>query len=195
MAGILHIGDRVVTEEILQRRHHGETDVHICTRAVVTPTGWDYIRDHRLRVTRVEQAALPPGTASGGRPAAGGRTAVGGHAAAGRPSHHGADRSGTIPEIRPSADGTSLIQQGRCEFPSRSFGCKTEEFGSGFVEPSTCQECSLPERTPTTSNGACGGCNRHRALHQAGEGRGSAPDLEALVQQITEEIMSRLGSS
>lgn len=196
MAETLHIGDSVVTEEVLRRRHGGETEVHICRRAVITPTGWDYIRDHRLRVTRVEQAALPPGAGSGSL-AAGGFPPVGGYAAAGRPSR--GSGSGPIQEIRPSTDDVSLIQQGRCEFPSRSFGCKTEEFGSGFVEPSTCQECPVQQRKqPSTvslaeSNPGCDGCNRHRTLQQvAGEG---SPELEVLVQRITEEIMARLGSS
>lgn len=197
MDRVLHIGDPVVTKEVLQRRHHGETDVHICRRAVITPTGWDYIRDHRLRVTRVEQAALPSGAASGSLLAAGGLPPVGGHTAASRPRAG----SGAIQEISPpTADDTSLVQQGRCEFPSRSFGCKTEEFGSGFVEPSTCQECPVQQLQPASpsaveSSCGCGGCNRHRTQQQvAGEGRG-APDLEALVQQITEEIIFRLGSS
>ena len=196
MAETLHIGDSVVTEEVLRRRHDGETEVHICRRAVITPTGWDYIRDHRLRVTWVEQAALPPGAGSDSL-VAGGFPPVGGYAAAGRPSR--GSGSGPIQEIRPSTDDVSLIQQGRCEFPSRSFGCKTEEFGSGFVEPSTCQECPVQQRQqPSTvslaeSNPGCDGCNRHRTLQQvAGEG---SLELEVLVQRITEEIMSRLGSS
>ena len=144
----------------------------------------------------MEQAALPPGAGSGSL-AAGGFPPVGGYAGAGRPSR--GSGSGPIQEIRPSTDDDSLIQQGRCEFPSRSFGCKTEEFGSGFVEPSTCQECPVQQRQqPSTvslaeSNPGCDGCNRHRTLQQVAEG--GSPELEVLVQRITEEIMSRLGSS
>ena len=199
MDEVLHIVDSVVTEEVLRRRHDGETDVHICTRAVITPTGWDFIRDQRLQVTRVERAALLSGGAVSGPPSSGGSTAVG------RSDSLPGNGSDAIQEIRPVTDGTSLIQQGRCDFPGKSFGCKTEEFGSGFVEPSTCEECSVqrgqslpasPVPGEQESGCGCGGCNRDRTLRQvAGEGGGSAVDLEVLVQRITEEIMSRLGSS
>ena len=171
MAGELHIDEAVITEECISRRHGGESEIHILKSAVITPTGWDFIRLHRLQVVRVERAALRPVVALSSVAAGAGR----------RP----------IREIRPTADDTSLLQQGRYDFPDRAYGCRAEEFGSGFVEPSSCRDCALngqQQSCATMEGDGCHGCNRLRTLQTSGA-RG---DIEDLVQRLTEEIVSRL---
>lgn len=146
LAGTLHISEAVITAGLLQQRHGDEGEVQVGAAAVITPTGWDYIRDHRLRVARGHSA--PPS-----RPPA----------APARQSG-GASGSTQIREVQPpAADDTSIRSQGRCDYPEQPFGCKTDEFGSGFA------------------------------------GSGGAPqteeEFEALVQSITDHIMTRLNGS
>ena len=172
MTGALYIAEPVVTGDSLARQHQGEAEVCVPPRAVITPTGWDYIRQHRLRLVRGEPEAPPPG-----------------------PSSPGADRSHApqISEVRPlSSDEMRLVQEGRCDHPDRPYGCKTEEFGSGFVEPSSCCDCGVggeDEGAATTE--ACDGCNRQKAAAAATDEARDA-EIEALVQYITDEIMTRL---
>ena len=56
MAGDLHIGDPVVTGDLLGREHRGERVLNIAAEAILTPTAWDYIRQHRLQLHRGEVA-------------------------------------------------------------------------------------------------------------------------------------------
>ncbi|MFH1568935.1 MAG: hypothetical protein ABIL09_13135 [Gemmatimonadota bacterium] len=149
MADILHIADAVVTEDCLRRRHQGETAVQVGRAAVITPTGYDYLRAHRLRLTRGDgtsgAAAAPAGAAPSAR-----------HAS-------------QVREVRPpTADGQSIRPEGRFEHKDRPFGCKTDDFGSGFAA-------------------ASGG----RGTAPAAAGLTEA-ELEALVQRLTDEIMERL---
>ena len=177
MADALHIDEAVITEDCISRRHGGEGEIHILKSAVITPTGWDFIRHHHLQVVRVERAALGAVARSSGV--------------------SGAERR-TIREISPSADDTSLLQQGRYDFPNRPCGCKEEEFGSGFVEPSSCRDCALngQQQSSTTTGGeGCHGCNRLLTLQSNASGAqadGAQADIEDLVQRLTEEIISRL---
>ena len=113
MSSVCHIDAPVVTEALLRQHHQGQEELSLLPGAVITPTGWDYIRQHRLQVVR--QKAAPPPAAQPGPPA------------------------GLITELTPS----SLVQEGRCDHPDRSCGCQTEEFGSGFVEPASCAECAI----------------------------------------------------
>ena len=155
VAGLLHISDLVVTEDCLRRQHRDEAEIVIPTRSVVTPTGWDYIRNHRLRVRRGDVAGAPP-------------------AASGSGSAPPAPPSTAIPEVLPAAaDGASIRQLGRFDHPDRPFGCKNDDFGSGFADSSLRQGDTV--RAPQTA--------------RAG---GGDPQFEALVQQITDEIMERL---
>jgi hypothetical protein len=156
MAGRLHISEAVVTEEVLRARHAGQEEVSVNAGAVVTPTGWDYLRRHRMRLTRAQ--ATGPG---GSQPA-----------------------SGAVPEVLPPGAEGGLLSRGRCDHPDRPYGCKTEEFGSGFVEPSSCSRCAVyqAELAGRPSCG-CGGCNRRVAAEE---------EEEALVQRLTDEIMRRL---
>jgi hypothetical protein len=89
--------------------------------------------------------------------------------------------AGLIPELTPS----SLVQEGRCDHPDRPCGCKTEEFGSGFVEPASCGECVLHQAQGGCGAG-CKGCNRHQS---AAVLSGVSEDL---VRQITAQVMSHL---
>ena len=52
MTTVLHIGDSVVTGDLLAREHKGERAVSVVSDAILTPTGWDYIRQHRLQLAR-----------------------------------------------------------------------------------------------------------------------------------------------
>ena len=157
MADRLHIPDAVVTGEVLRARHAGQEEVSVNDGAVVTPTGWDYLRSHRMRLTRGR--AEEPGGSAAAAPAA-------------------------IPEVLPPGAEGGVLSRGRCDHPDRPYGCKTEEFGSGFVEPSSCSRCAVYqadlEGRPSCG---CGGCNRRTAADD---------EAEALVQRLTDEIMRRL---
>ncbi len=160
MGGILYIADPVVTEEILGQKHQGQDEVRIHPRTVITPTGWDYIRRHRLHLRRGEAAGLveSPGAEEG--------------------------RSAHI-------EGSRLVQEGRCGHPEQACGCQTEEFGSGFVEPSSCRECPIHKlEQEGRPNAGCQGCNRYKTIQDLVD-TGQAVDIEALVQQITDQIMAR----
>ena len=52
MAAVLHIDDAVVTGDLLSRAHQGEREFSFVPNAILTPTAWDYIRQHRLQVSR-----------------------------------------------------------------------------------------------------------------------------------------------
>ena len=52
MAAGLHIDDTVVTGDLLSRAHQGEREFSFVPDAILTPTAWDYIRQHRLQVSR-----------------------------------------------------------------------------------------------------------------------------------------------
>ena len=156
MAGPLRITDPVVTGDCLRQQHRDEAEILVTSRAVITPTGWDYIRNHRLRVRRDEPTgvhAADPGLG---------------------PLAPSPDSS-AIREVLPvAADGASIRQVGRFDHPDQPFGCKNDDFGSGFAEPGSPQDCdAMPaQATPPVA--------------------GQDPAFEALVQQITDEIMKRL---
>jgi hypothetical protein len=163
MAHVLDISEAVVTEQVLDSRHAGEAEVRVGPGAVVTPSGWDYLRFHRLRLTR------------------GGST--------GQPAPHPAvNRVGVaaaIPEVLPPGSEAGVLSRGRCDHPDRAYGCRTEEFGSGFVEPSSCSDCAIHKAQQSgAANSGCDGCNKADSLDH---------DVEALVQNLTNEIMRRLG--
>jgi hypothetical protein len=170
MAAILYIADPVVTEDLLSREHQGQEELCVQPQAVITPTGWDYIRRQRLRLSRGE-VAVSNGT-TGEAPAA-------------------AQRTG-IEQVRPaSIEGTQLVQEGRCDFPDRSCGCQTEEFGSGFMEPSSCGDCAIHQLAQEGQpNVGCQGCNRYKLIQDL-VAQGRVADMESLVQQITDEIVDR----
>ena len=163
MASILYIEEAVVTGDILSRRHGDESEVYIADSAIVTPTGWDYLRQHRVQLSKGEIPISPRGSSDG----------------EGHPS---------IPEVEPAQmDGS-----GRCELPSRSCGCQTEEFGSGYVEPSSCHDCAIfhmKRRGETRAD--CHGCNRRVLLDQLAES-GQRVDPEQLIREVTSLVEDRL---
>jgi len=163
MAGVLHIGDRVITGDSLSRTHQGEREFSVAPDAILTPTAWDYVRQHRLQVNRDE--------------------AVVGTAAVDKADAEQSDAIETDNRI----DGL-----GRCKRPDRSCGCQDEEFGSGYVEPSCCHDCPIHKlKQQGDAEASCEGCNRHKTLMQL-VAKGQASDPEALVRRITEIVVHRL---
>lgn len=55
----MHIDVPVVTGDVLGREHKGERVLSVSPSAILTPTAWDYIRQHRLQVRRGEASAAP----------------------------------------------------------------------------------------------------------------------------------------
>lgn len=53
----MHIDVPVVTGDLLGREHKGERVLSVSPSAILTPTAWDYIRQHRLQVQRGEPVA------------------------------------------------------------------------------------------------------------------------------------------
>ena len=61
MTEALHIDAPVVTGDLLGREHKGERTLSVAPNAILTPTAWDYIRQHRLQLSRGEAVALRRG--------------------------------------------------------------------------------------------------------------------------------------
>ena len=162
MTQILDIAAAVITEQVLRAHHSGEDEVMVTPDAIITPSAWDYLRFHRLRLNRGSSAGAPA------------------------PDPQSPAGETAIAEVLPPGSEAGVLSQGRCDHPDRAYGCRTEEFGSGFVEPSCCTECAVRKAQNTGARGcSCGGCNRN----------GTDAGTEALVQQLTDEIMKRLGQS
>jgi hypothetical protein len=159
----LDIAAAVVTEQVLRACHTEEVEVHVAVNAVVTPSAWDYLRFHRLRLTR--------GSSGGGRP--------------GTDREAATAATASITEVLPPGSEAGVLSRGRCDHPDQAYGCRTEEFGSGFVEPADCSECAIQQAQQAgVKNSGCGGCNKV----------GTRDGVEPLVQQLTDEIMRRLGT-
>jgi hypothetical protein len=152
MAHTLQLDEMLVTEALLVQRHQDEGEVYLHAKAIVTPSARDYLRMHGVVIIQDIAAGAAPSSPIMGTP---------------------------IQEILPPGSETGLLYHGRCDHPDRAFGCQTEEFGSGYVEPACCDECAR--------NGKNGGpaCSCEQC---AGDGE----ELEFLVQRLTDEIMSRL---
>ena len=164
MASILYIEEAVVTGDLLSRLHGDESEIRIADSAIVTPTGWDYLRQHRVQLSKGDAPAST------------------------RCSPNGvADVSQSSEVEHSQMDGA-----GRCEHPSRSCGCQTEEFGSGYVEPSSCDDCAIFHMKRRGESGAdCHGCNRRVLLDQLAES-GQGIDPEQLIRQVTSLVEDRL---
>lgn len=67
MAKALHIDAPVVTGDLLGREHKGERTLSVSSSAILTPTAWDYIRQHRLQLSRGETVAAVEAGADAGR--------------------------------------------------------------------------------------------------------------------------------
>ncbi len=125
MANVLYVAEAVITEDLLRRLHQGQEEIHFGSKTVVTPTGWDFIREHQLQVSRGE---APSGAETNGQSAEG-ISGVGSEPAASENRQTGGE---LIEEVTPQ-----MVQEGCCDHPDRPYGCKTDEFGSGFAESST----------------------------------------------------------
>lgn len=49
---VCHLDAPIITEALLRQQHQSQEEVRLLPGAVITPTGWDYLRQHRLKVTR-----------------------------------------------------------------------------------------------------------------------------------------------
>jgi hypothetical protein len=166
----LTVREKVVTADVLARCHNGQARLCLEPGAVLTPSGWDFVNQHRMEVLR---GAAPP---------------AGPGAAPSRPSPREAWADPEIREVMPAvAEDTRILQEGRCEHPDRACGCQTEEFGSGFVEPADCDDCAVRAMPREKDAAACDGCNRQPAPPAA-----DAVDLEKLVRLITDRVLARL---
>ena len=67
MTEALHIDAPVVTGDLLGREHKGERTLSVSPSAILTPTAWDYIRQHRLQLSRGEAVAAAEGVADASR--------------------------------------------------------------------------------------------------------------------------------
>jgi hypothetical protein len=179
MAEVLQIADPVVTGEGLRLLHRGQGEVRVGPKTVLTPTAWDYVRQHKLQVVRAAAEGPSPVASSSG--------AIGEVpplAATAAPA--GAAVGNLIREVPPP----QMVALGRCDHPDRPFGCKTEEFGSGFAEPASCQDCPVNRlRQEGQADPGCEGCNREQVAAGAGAGQ---EDLESLVQRITDLVLEQL---
>lgn len=175
MADVLHITDPLITGEDLRRQHQDQEEVRFDPKTVITPTAWDYIRQHKLRVSRGEAVLNEPAPAAqrtAAQPVAIGQT----------------HEEPQIKEVAPP----QMVQEGRCDYPDQPYGCKEDEFGSGFVEPSSCHDCDVHQQQREGEGSYdCDGCNRYETALAAGQ----VDDIEALVRQITDLVMEQLGKA
>jgi len=156
MTRVLHIADPVVTGEVLSRQHQGQEEVCIPPGSVVTPTGWDYIRAHGVRVVRDTKpvAGAQPETAQ------------------------------KIREIPPAvANGEKVVAESHYEHPNRPYGCKTDEFGSGYADPERSQ------------GGESGTAPDAHGSQKPGSTSPADTEAETLIQMITDRVMSQLGQA
>lgn len=179
MAEVLQIADPVVTGDGLRLLHRGQTEVRVGPKTVLTPTAWDYVRQHQLRVVRGDAEGAGPAAVAPGP--IGEVTPVRAITASITPP-----TGALVREVPPP----QMVAQGRCDHPDRPFGCKTEEFGSGFAEPASCQDCPVNRLRQEGQVGpGCDGCNREKVAADAGAGQ---EELEFLVQRITDLVLEQL---
>jgi len=173
MAGVLYLQDPVVTGDLIGRQHKGERELSLIPEAILTPTAWDYIRQHRLILSQGE-SALPA-------------------------SEQAAEPIGSTAKLEQVAESIGSTPnechqagEGRCEHPQRPMGCVHEEFGSGYVEPSCCRDCAIHKlKIEGDKNVSCEGCNRHKTLMQLVE-KGQASDPEELIREVSALVVHRL---
>ena len=173
MAGVLYLQDPVITGDLICRQHKGERELSLVPEAILTPTAWDYIRQHRLVLSQGE-SALPASEQ------------------AAEPIGSTAQLEQAAEPIGPTANECHQTGEGRCEHPDRPMGCVQEEFGSGYVEPSCCRECAIHKlKLEGDKNASCEGCNRHKTLMQLVE-KGQASDPEELIREVSALVVHRL---
>jgi hypothetical protein len=158
MTSVLYIEESIVTGEILVGAHSGEREVCVNETAIVTPTGWDFLRNSRLRLIRSSVTKKPVSSRL----------------------------------VKEKTDQYMMDGLGRCNQPDCSSGCIDEEFGSGFVEPTSCQDCAIHELKRKGDNSAnCNGCNRRVLLDQLSESA-DIMEPEQLIREVTAVVTKRL---
>ena len=173
MAGVLYLQDPVITGDLIGRQHKGERELSLVPEAILTPTAWDYIRQHRLVLSQGENA-LPASKQVA------------------EPIGPTAKLEQAAEPIGPTANECHQTGEGRCEHPDRPMGCVQEEFGSGYVEPSCCRDCEIHKlKLEGDKNASCEGCNRHKTLMQLVE-KGQASDPEELIREVSALVVHRL---
>lgn len=179
MAEVLQIVEPVVTGDGLRLLHRGQTEVRVGPKTVLTPTAWDYVRQHRLNVVRIGAEGSGPASASSG--------SIGEELP---PTVSRAPVDAVVGALIREVPPPQMVALGRCDHPDRPFGCKTEEFGSGFAEPASCQDCPVNRlRQEGQASPGCEGCNREQVAADAGAGQ---EELESLVQRITGLVLEQL---
>ena len=173
MVGVLYLQDPVITGDLIGRQHKGERELSLVPEAILTPTAWDYIRQHRLVLSQGENA-LPASKQVA------------------EPIGPTAKLEQAAEPIGPTANECHQTGEGRCEHPDRPMGCVQEEFGSGYVEPSCCRDCEIHKlKLEGDKNASCEGCNRHKTLMQLVE-KGQASDPEELIREVSALVVHRL---
>ena len=158
MTSVLYIEESVVTGEILAGAYSGEQEVCLTETAIVTPTGWDFLRNSRLRLIRDRVSK----------------------------------KTVSLRAVEEKTDEYMMDGLGRCNQPESSCGCVDEEFGSGFVEPTSCQDCAIHELKRKGDNSVnCNGCNRRALLDQLSESTDTM-EPEQLIQEVTAVVTKRL---
>ncbi len=164
MPAVLHITETVITGGLLSREHESQEEVRVSSGAILTPTAWDYLRDRGLRLTRTDEVEDTSTVKPSG--------------------------SIEIPEVKTDAmDDTSLVQRGRCDHPDQAYGCKTDEFGSGFVQPDSSEE---PDVSPEGVENGFEQDRRTCSTPPPGPSLAGDLEIEALIQRITDEVLARL---
>ena len=159
-ASVLYVEESVVTGDVLVKTHSDEEEVCVSETAIVTPTGWDYLRNFRLRLVR----GCGPGSTK------------------------------PIPQkvVLKQIDPNEMDGLGICNQPESSCGCVDEEFGSGFVEPSSCNDCAVHELKRKGDDSVnCNGCNRRVLLEELVKS-GRSVEPEQLIREVTSVVTKRL---
>ena len=160
MASVLYVEESVVTGDVLVKTHSDEEEVCVSETAILTPTGWDYLRNFRLRLVR----GYGPGSTK------------------------------PIPQkaVLKQIDPNEMDGLGICNQPESSCGCVDEEFGSGFVEPSSCHDCAVHElKRKGDDSSNCNGCNRRALLDELVKS-GRSVEPEQLIREVTSVVTKRL---
>ena len=155
MTKVLFIAEPVLTGDLLRRLHQGQQQLCCEPGAVITPTGWDYIRQYRLQVSRGSAPA----------PTSGPGIAL----PLPNPGSSLDNDQELIKEVPPQ-----MVSLGRCDQPDQPYGCRNDEFGSGFASP--------PPKERPASPGA----------RQDPEDASGQLDIETLIQQITDLVIDEL---
>lgn len=217
MADTLHIDTAVITGDDLRRQYQSQERVSVKPGAVLTPTAWDFLREHGLglsRASRDDTEASTAGTGAGETPPSGRE------AGAGAPREIGSEQQqGTAPGGRgtPAAE-RSAEPRAAAGGSERSAAADTAEAGlsgkagSGRSAAASIREiappqmvcvgrCDLPDRaygcqTEEFGSGYASGTPAARNDGQEDAPTPSLPQdsqaVEELIQRVTDLVMDEL---